>query len=81
MVSGEGRVTLDTELITLKPEEAVDIPTGTMHRMWQRPWSWHSDGLRGLLRCSLPLPGMTVDKARYRWPLPKLRDRCQHKES
>ena len=45
--------------------------TGTMHHMWQRPWSWHSDGLRGLLRCWLPLPGMTVDQVRYRWPLPK----------
>ncbi len=33
VVSGEGRVTLDEELITLKPGEAVDIPTGTMHRM------------------------------------------------
>ena len=33
LVSGEGRVTLDEELITLKPGEAVDIPTGTMHRM------------------------------------------------
>ena len=33
VVSGEGRVTLDKELITLKPGEAVDIPTGTMHRM------------------------------------------------
>ena len=33
VVSGEGQVTLDTELITLKPGEAVDIPTGTMHRM------------------------------------------------
>ena len=33
VVSGEGRVTLDEELITLKPGEAVDIHTGTMHRM------------------------------------------------